>query len=248
MCNIIHKVAVPPFGKKQWKQNGTMWLVGYFMGVYKPGSIVPPLSNLARYLSSSRFNKMSIHVDHPPIFRLNADIFMQILEINGDMFTANEDALNTTRITSQVCRTWRDFMLNESSLWAHLIDFDHLETLQSTEWGLELIRRSGSMPLWIRATNDLMLLQLPSEHRRKFFLRVMRENWNRIHKLLLNGLLLLQIGMWGGPFTAPAPVLKMFHVMFVNSFSRWTTIWKDQSTGPFLSPPFVGTLFYNSLS
>ncbi len=47
---------------------------------------------------------------------------MYIININANMFHNDEDALDTTRFTSQVCRSWRNVILNNESLWGHMIN------------------------------------------------------------------------------------------------------------------------------
>ncbi|KAF8910408.1 hypothetical protein CPB84DRAFT_1763577 [Gymnopilus junonius] len=50
----------------------------------------------------------------PPILRLNHDILSSIFALNADIFETGH-ALLYTRLTSQVCRSWRNLMLSSPS-------------------------------------------------------------------------------------------------------------------------------------
>ncbi len=54
-----------------------------------------------------------------PIQRLNFDILWHIFDINADIFD-DDRALETTFATSYVCHDWRSFLLNSTSIWAHV--------------------------------------------------------------------------------------------------------------------------------
>lgn len=133
---------------------------------------------------------MSLDLNTPPIFNLHGDLLYHILRINADMFT-DEDALATTRFTSQVCRTWRYSMLNMPGLWGKLIDLDSLHGLKSIKWGEEIIRRSANESLlwikadkrWCRPTRPFDPIGARKEH--EFFFRIVQKNWERIQKLVL---------------------------------------------------------------
>ncbi len=147
---------------------------------------------------------MSVNLLRPPIFILNRDILLDIVSMNADMFV-DVDALSTTRMTSQVCRAWRNVMLATPSLWARLIDVDCIPYICSDEWLNELIRRSENAPLWIRASTF--------DHPRIFqnFLDVIKENWHRIQKLILHGFF-PTINLFLLPWSIPAPELETFHM------------------------------------
>ena len=110
------------------------------------------LLRLLNYFTNTPFillSTMSEAYRISPIFRLNSDVLLKILLMNSNMFS-DDNALTNTRFASQVCSTWRATMLEDSTLWARLIDFDTLHALRSDNWALELIRRSKTAPLWIK--------------------------------------------------------------------------------------------------
>ncbi len=92
---------------------------------------------------------MSSNLPTGAIYSLDHDVLSRIFEFNGDMFE-DYDALQITRRTSQVCRQWRNLMLNTPCLWAKLIDVDHICRRRNNEWRNELVQRSGEALLWIR--------------------------------------------------------------------------------------------------
>ena len=117
-----------------------------------------------------------------PIRRLNTDILWCIIKINADRLFDDDTALGTTVSTSHVCRAWRNFMLNIPSIWAHLIDLDVLHR-SDDEWRNELLRRSGTMLLWIKARRCTIHVIPDPMSCTKHVLNVIAENWSRIQKL-----------------------------------------------------------------
>ncbi len=85
---------------------------------------------------------MPSHPRSAAIYALNEDVLSHIFSLNGDMFTDHK-ALDTTRFASQVCRQWRDLLLETPSLWAKLIDICSIYTRRTNEWRNELVQRSG---------------------------------------------------------------------------------------------------------
>ncbi len=122
---------------------------------------------------------MSANPSSAPICGINNDVLLCIFSFNGDMFS-DEKALDTTRISSQVCRQWRDVMLESSSLWAKLIDIDFIYELRTDDWRSELIRRSGTAPLWILAR-----INEPLRRYGMRFVELVTGNWHRIQKLVI---------------------------------------------------------------
>lgn len=161
---------------------------------------------------------MSDSPHHTPIFRLNDDVFIHVLEINADMFAADEsDALDTARFSSQVCRSWREIILNTPFLWGRIIDIDRLERLRSTDWATELMRRSGDSPLWIKGMSDWLRGCHPSHRQRLFFNEIIERNWSRILRLHLSGPILDDVDNSVGALYRPAPQLQVFHVRFSDN-------------------------------
>lgn len=148
---------------------------------------------------------MSINPPFPAIFNLNEDILLYIFTLNANMLS-HEHALDTTRITSQVCRGWRHLMLATSSLWARVIDMDYISYPWSEKWRHELIRRSGDAPLSINA-NSLSGSADNSE-----FFNFVEKNWHRIQLLLVSGH--HSVNFTRLPLGIPAPQLEIFEVIF----------------------------------
>ena len=96
-------------------------------------------------------------------------------------------ALHVTRATSQVCRHWRNLMLNTPSLWAKSIDLNLIFSGSfKIKWLEELLRRSRTAPLWIKG-NRIPLdrpAELSEEILRSVF-KITTENWHRIEKLIV---------------------------------------------------------------
>ena len=111
-----------------------------------------------------------------PVHRLNDDLFLQIFDMNAHMFT-NDEALITSRITSQVCHSWRELMLGSSPLWGKLVDFDIITRYKvEALWADELIQRSGSAsPIWIKAKTALAH-NSPRPQLKELFLKILAEN------------------------------------------------------------------------
>ena len=118
-----------------------------------------------------------------PIYRLNSDILWHIINLNADMF-ADYAALETTLSTSRVCRDWRGFMLGIPSLWAKLIDLDHLLE-RTSKYRSEILRRSGAALLWIKTRGNITEDIEESQHLMRVALDVLSKNWYRIQKLYL---------------------------------------------------------------
>ncbi|KJA26705.1 hypothetical protein HYPSUDRAFT_213247 [Hypholoma sublateritium FD-334 SS-4] len=159
---------------------------------------------------------MSANLYTAPIYRLNEDLLRYIVELNADMF-ADKNALSTTRAASQVCRGWRHFMLSTPMLWSRLIDLDCISRPHQYEWRTELLRRSGTAPLWIRAERALPIQYYDFNHSQiiaEVFLDLIRTHWDRIQKLVARvGCFGLNPSRWA-PLLWPAPSLQTFDVAF----------------------------------
>ena len=152
---------------------------------------------------------------NPPsaaIDTLNDDALRDIFAINADIFT-QDDCLRTARLTSHVCRRWRDVMIETPSLWAKLFDMDEISLMKNANWRNELVRRSGKALLWITADTPLYVecdddggqepFRMAIKH---FFRELITKNWHRIEKLEIS---------YGSGFEpthcmmrSPAPLLK----------------------------------------
>ncbi|KJA26697.1 hypothetical protein HYPSUDRAFT_36425 [Hypholoma sublateritium FD-334 SS-4] len=154
------------------------------------------------------------------IYRLNCDLLLHIFEINANMF-GDCDALRTTRRASQVCRGWRSLLLETPWIWARLLDMGWpRRRWPAPEWLAELLRRTGSAPLWINARNALVA-ESPS-HISRFIFAILTNNWYRVERLVLRVEVprwsVQNADLWGWVYT-PAPQLKVFDVYFGSALT-----------------------------
>ncbi|KJA24817.1 hypothetical protein HYPSUDRAFT_214378 [Hypholoma sublateritium FD-334 SS-4] len=164
---------------------------------------------------------MTLNPSSAPIHRLNHDILLHILKMNGDMFSY-KNALNTTRITSQVCHHWRKFMLETPSLWAKLIDLDRIAKRGQHMWRNELVKRSGAALLWIRAEEISFISSSKLfDNMERFFFDLIGENWPRIQKLVAKISVHNVHPTWWTPIFLPAPYLHTFNVTFWRRSYTW---------------------------
>ncbi len=181
---------------------------------------------------------------------LNYDILMYIFTLNADMF-ADKHALRTTRMTSQVCREWRDLLLGASLLWARLIDLDVLDdNTRCYIWRNELVLRSGTAPLWIKSDfnetpyrKSFGSITVRNEDIYDFLCRIIRDNCHRIQKLIINS------HDWNSVISPtmlcyPAPYLQCLTIPFQKVISRTTESVKDGSITPIFADhaPFLREL------
>lgn len=163
------------------------------------------------------------------IHTLNHDILLHIFAFNADMFSdqnavfVKSNAFYTTRIASHVCQNWRNLMLATPILWARLIDMDFLSNFWCIGELEELIRRSGTAPLWIRAKWTRLDPDIG-----EFLLCVIEENWNRIQKFVV----CTQTSDFTENlsriiFNFPAPCLETFDVAYDKNYP-------EDSIGPTL--------------
>ncbi len=142
-----------------------------------------------------------------PVRGMPYDLLLEIFKLNANMFT-DDEALNITRATSQVCRSWRNVMLATPSIWAKLIDLDCVRNLILNKWRNELIRRSATSLLWIKAKklNDIN----PGHYLVNFLFDVVHKHWNRDSntgcQCIRKDIHTIQYA----PLFLPAPHLKVF--------------------------------------
>ncbi len=155
---------------------------------------------------------MSKFLLNSPIQRLDFDLLWHVVSMNADMFN-DEKALETTLATSRVCRDWRALMLSMPSIWAHLIDLDHLNRL-TVEFRDEMIRRSGTAFMWVKA-HGRVDLDRPARYMKQV-LDILDENWDRIERLDAN-ILIEHVGPdeWA-PLCRPSPHLASLNLTFIE--------------------------------
>ena len=191
---------------------------------------------------------MSELLSSTSIYVLSQDILIYIFTLNADMF-AETRALQTTRISSQVCREWRDLLLGASFLWARLIDLDRLYYNRDHVWRNELIIRSGDAPLWIKWVSNGYSIpkqygyDVPIEYITRFTCRIIRENWHRIQKLVINGII-MKCRITHSMLCHPAPYLHQLTVSLGAEIVPTQELPQDGSTVPLFSnhAPFLRIL------
>ncbi|KJA24790.1 hypothetical protein HYPSUDRAFT_200338 [Hypholoma sublateritium FD-334 SS-4] len=165
---------------------------------------------------------MEVYTPSAPIYGVNNDVLLFIFTLNADMFFDSQ-ALHTARATSQVCRQWRDLMLEAPLLWSKLIDMDICNNDGKLGWITEIIRRSGTVaPLWIKAeVNGRSRWRSDTDNIKQFFMDLLSNNWYRIQKLVV-----FQdrySGLWFNltfPMLCfPAPQLERFTILRTDGYS-----------------------------
>ncbi|KJA17398.1 hypothetical protein HYPSUDRAFT_46483 [Hypholoma sublateritium FD-334 SS-4] len=160
---------------------------------------------------------MSFNTPPSPVYKLDCDVLLYVITLNANMFS-DRTALRTTRAASQVCQHWRNLMLATPSLWAKLIDLWHTSA-RDYEWMNELVRRSGTAPLWIRVEHgDTDRPADTSKPILQYFFDLADANWHRIQKLAihLHDEPRLHATRWK-TLHIPAPELHTFAVLY-----EWT--------------------------
>ncbi|KDR69287.1 hypothetical protein GALMADRAFT_256116 [Galerina marginata CBS 339.88] len=155
---------------------------------------------------------------YPPILKLHDDLLWRIFMINAtldDKFVGwgqgnqpKNPALETARFTSQVCTQWRAVILGSPTIWGNSIDLQLLRR-KSDHWRKEVLKRTGSGPLWISGDvlgdNEISI----------FFSSLLNDNWERIRGLDIRvfGFSSLDYDMWRS-FRSAAPNLEVLRVQF----------------------------------
>ncbi|KAF9560053.1 hypothetical protein CPC08DRAFT_495725 [Agrocybe pediades] len=141
---------------------------------------------------------------------LNADILWLIFwQSATDEQTERSARLCVARACSQVSHLWRTILVDSPLIWSRLLV---ISQEFHPEWINEVLRRSGSLPLWV----DILLSYYEQTERLKRLLFitfnvVLRDNWKRLHTLDMSLLgafhRVLTIHDWT-PFFQPAPLLR----------------------------------------
>ncbi|KDR76717.1 hypothetical protein GALMADRAFT_247093 [Galerina marginata CBS 339.88] len=121
-----------------------------------------------------------IAATNAPILKLDHDILWYIIKLNTDLFV-NHHTLQSTRCYSQVCQSWRSFIIGSPTLWGKLIDLNELY-LSGEHWRSEVLRRSGDSLLWVK-WDSTEVSTPPCGLFREFFEVIMNDHWERIQKL-----------------------------------------------------------------
>jgi hypothetical protein len=111
----------------------------------------------------------------PPVFSLPRDVLEEIL-----IFRVNNKppVLRDIKSMSQVCRHWREIIVDWPSLWGRAISVDELNQVRD-DWRTEVVRRTKTSALHIFGN----LEDLPTFD---FVLSLMESQWSRIRRLELD--------------------------------------------------------------
>ncbi|KJA19420.1 hypothetical protein HYPSUDRAFT_44331 [Hypholoma sublateritium FD-334 SS-4] len=180
---------------------------------------------------------MSALPGNAPVQRLNFDILWEIIMINADMFN-NRRVLETTLATSQVCRSWRRFMLNTPSIWAHLIDFRDRQWY-AVKGRRALMRRNGTDMLWIKVPSMFTF----GLERTKIISDVVSENWERLRELDVT-IRHEDVDQWP-LLRQPVPHLESFGITFTQYSTEFKHILSSLFGG---SAPMLRELRFNGPS
>ncbi|KDR84468.1 hypothetical protein GALMADRAFT_237343 [Galerina marginata CBS 339.88] len=118
------------------------------------------------------------------IHTLPNELLLLIFEMNADMFF-NINALKDTHHASLVSQRWRQILVDSPSIWGKLIDLNVLckDSKVKEDWVNEILRRSEGALLWIRVSISKRQNQSRAW---TFFESLIKNNWTRIQKLVVN--------------------------------------------------------------
>ncbi|KAF9475879.1 hypothetical protein BDN70DRAFT_883141 [Pholiota conissans] len=123
-----------------------------------------------------------------PISSLHRDILWIVFSINSDplpyagRYTDDVNLLpsTNTRRSSQVCKLWREIILQSPSIWGNCFDLDLLN--HRYYWRNEILRRAGDAPLSLRIRSRRMAFDGHNDTE-DFIIKVICEHWERIRVL-----------------------------------------------------------------
>ena len=167
-----------------------------------------------------------------PITELGSDILYEIFLTNtyreiknipqgSVQFDLDQSPLTITRRTSQVCRMWRNILLQSPLVWARCIDLDDLDQ-KTNHWRQLVLQRTGETMLCITAVSASRRM-IPEHHGLATFLaKLLDESWERIAEIDLSiHVEDLKDNRLTGPLDRPANNLRVFKV---RTIKRRTTL------------------------
>ncbi|PPQ69050.1 hypothetical protein CVT26_003759 [Gymnopilus dilepis] len=150
-----------------------------------------------------------------PIYKLDYDILWTIFCLNANMDSAEScsaspthSAFDATLYSSQVCRVWRDILLDSPTIWGNALCIDRLTNLKD-EGRKEILKRTGVAVLCLRGR----LGGSPESY--SFFAAVLDSELWRIRKIDVMVSCDYEYGKaWRELFQRPARQLKSFKLSF----------------------------------
>ena len=137
----------------------------------------------------------------PPVFSLPEEILEEIFTFRAN---SKPPVLRDVRSISQVCRHWREIVVDCPSLWGRVISLDELNQV-GDDWRTEVLRRAKTSALHIFGIlEDMRTLD--------FVLSLMDTQWSRIRRLELDIIASLAAhadDRWRA-ILRPAPLLQFF--------------------------------------
>jgi len=125
--------------------------------------------------------------------KLNEDVLCLIFLHNISHGSQHaHDSLDSTRMSSQVCRKWRDALLRFAGIWGRLLCFRNQNRPHahgtSGEWFEEILRRSGTASLWITADINIECTNTSGEYLFRplhVFFQALDNNWHRVERFAM---------------------------------------------------------------
>ena len=120
-----------------------------------------------------------------PNFKLHPPILWEIFSINAPwersmLYTVEFHPLTIARRTSQVCRVWRQVLLESPSLWGRCFDLDMFTAMVDDRWRDLVLQRSGQSPLAVVMHRKNVH---PGDHLMEYFVKLLNDHWTRIGKV-----------------------------------------------------------------
>ncbi|KJA24383.1 hypothetical protein HYPSUDRAFT_526272 [Hypholoma sublateritium FD-334 SS-4] len=167
-----------------------------------------------------------------PITELGSDVLYEIFLANtyreigsipkdATQFDLSHSPLTITRRTSQVCRMWRDIILQSPLIWARCIDLDCLDQ-KTNNWRQLVLQRTAETMLCITAVSATRRM-VPERHGlATFFARLLDERWERIAEIDISiHVEDLKDNRITVPFNQPTNSLRVFEVRTIKRRSAF---------------------------
>jgi len=105
------------------------------------------------------------------------DLLFRIFSINAQRVFNQNTPVTRIRLSSQVCRHWRNLILGSPSLWGRLLNLNDLIG-GSNEWRNEVLSQTKEAMLHVQ-----LLLHNLHQVLTSFLLKILDEEWQRIQHL-----------------------------------------------------------------